>query len=186
MTENVLFQPRLEAGAWGCSWEVGGVAWIPLGQRAVGFRFLCMFEPPLISLFYLFSQNCPSEIGNLNLNRIKLMTTFYKSAAVERTVKGICFLLGKHSTCKGHSLLILILWSDLANVNLCSCNRLNRKIIVMEFDNLCFDFFFLLWYIGICFSWELICIQISSHMVTVLVITKREYMICPEVQHVSL
>lgn len=187
---------RLEAGIWECFWKVKDVAWFPVGCRAVEYRVYVRLNFPLFlypcllkyhllekhwiewslvllpgSEIYFLSQNCPFEIANLNLDLIKLMTTLYKSAAVARTTKGICFLLVRHSTCKGHTLLILFVWSYMGNVNLCNSQRLNRKIIVMKFDNFCFDFYSLT--VGICFSWMLICIQISSHMATVLVITKR-------------
>lgn len=141
------------------------MAWFPVGWRAVEcrvyvclnfplFLYPCLLKHHLLekhwtewslvllpgSDIYFLSQNCPSETANLDLHFIKLMSTLYKPAAVARTVKGICFLLVRHGTCKGHSLLILFVWSDMGNVNLCSSQRLNRKIIVMEFDNLCFDF----------------------------------------------
>lgn len=148
--------------------------WFPVGWKAVEckiyvclnfslFRYLCLLKYHLLekrwtewslvllpgSDIYFLSENCPSEIANLNLHFIKLMTTLCKSAAVVRTVKGIYFLLVRHSTWTGYSLLILFVWSDMGNVNLCSSQRLNRKIIAMEFDNSCFDFSSLMIYLDL-------------------------------------
>lgn len=127
---------RLETGVWECFWKVRDETWFPVGWRTVECRVYVHLNFPLFlypgllkyhllekhwtkwslvllpgSDIYFLSQNCPLEIANLNLHLIKLMTTLYKSAAVVRTVKGICFLLVRHSTCKGHSLLILFVWS---------------------------------------------------------------------------
>lgn len=205
---------RLEAGVWGYFWNVRDVPWFPVGWRAVEcrdyvhlnfplFLYPCLLkyhflqkhwiEWSLVLLvllpdIFLLSQNCPSEIANLNLHLIKLMTTLYKSAAVVRTVKGICFLLVRHGTCKGHRLLILFVWSDMGNINLCSSQRLNRKIVLIEFDNLCFGFSSLMIYRDLFLLCANLYTNFFSHGNCISHHKKeqRKYIICPGVQHVSL
>lgn len=137
---------------------------------------------------YFVSQNCPFETANLNLHLFKLMTTLYKSAAVARTVKERYLFSLSKTQHMWRTLFILFVWSYMGNVNLCSSQRLNRKIIVMEFDNFCFDFSSLMIY------WDLF--KLSANLYTNFFShgncvshhkkEQRKYIICPGVQHVSL
>lgn len=76
----------------------------------------------------------------------------------------------------------------MGNVNLCSSQRLNAKIIVMEFDNFCFAFSFLMIYRDLFYPSANLYTNFFSHSNCISHHKKeqRKYMICPGVQYVSL